>query len=115
MGSTFHRTRQRGAGNRTRRVRPSDLGSRPLQTTCQGIGRKSKSWIAEAAGIEPLLPLNSNPMMAHDFGFCCEKTFGLRHRFFAPGVPSNPVDLFSYNPHCYFQSEGSRRGKRGTK
>jgi hypothetical protein len=33
--------------------------------------------LVEAAGIEPFSPTNPNPMMVHDFGFYCVKTFGL--------------------------------------
>jgi hypothetical protein len=31
--------------------------------------------VVEAAGIEPLFPVNTNPMMANDFGFYFVKTF----------------------------------------
>ena len=31
--------------------------------------------LVEAAGIEPLFPVNTNPMMANDFGFYFVKTF----------------------------------------
>jgi hypothetical protein len=33
--------------------------------------------LVKAAGIEPLLHLNPNPMMANEFGFYCVKTFEL--------------------------------------
>jgi len=36
--------------------------------------------MVEAAGIEPLLPSNLNPMMANDFGFYDMKTFELPRR-----------------------------------
>ena len=42
--------------------------------------------MVEAAGIEPLFPVNPNPMMANDFGFYCVKTFELQRRFDSPGV-----------------------------
>jgi hypothetical protein len=50
----------------------------------------------EAAGIEPLFPINTNPMMANDFGFYRVKTLELPRRFDSPGVPyslleSSPV------------------------
>jgi hypothetical protein len=48
--------------------------------------------VVEAAGIEPLSPVNSNPMMAHEFGLCCAKTFALRRRFDSPGVPYSPLE-----------------------
>ena len=46
----------------------------------------------EAAGIEPALPLNTNPMMVHDFGFYDMKTFRLPRRFESPRVPSSPLE-----------------------
>ncbi len=48
--------------------------------------------MVEAAGIEPVFPVNTNPMMSHDFGFYDMKTFGLPHRFESPGVPSSPLE-----------------------
>ena len=48
--------------------------------------------MAEAAGIEPFLPANANPMMVHDFGFYGVKAFELRLRFFSPRVPSSPLE-----------------------
>ncbi len=36
--------------------------------------------LVEAAGIEPLFPVNTNPMMAHDFGFCDMKNIKLPRR-----------------------------------
>ena len=48
--------------------------------------------VVEAAGIEPLLPLNPNPVMANDFGFYDMKTFELPRRFESPGVPSSPLE-----------------------
>jgi len=48
--------------------------------------------MVEAAGIEPLLPLNPNPMMANDFGFYDMKTFRLPRRFDSPGVPYSPLE-----------------------
>jgi hypothetical protein len=48
--------------------------------------------MVEAAGIEPLLPSNPNPMMANDFGFYEIKTFELQRRFDSPGVPSSPLE-----------------------
>ena len=38
--------------------------------------------MVEAAGIEPMLPTNPNPMMANEFGFHRLKTIQLRRRFF---------------------------------
>ena len=46
----------------------------------------------EAAGIEPLFPLNSNPMMANDFGFYCVKSLELQRLVDSPGVPSSPLE-----------------------
>jgi hypothetical protein len=46
----------------------------------------------QAAGIEPLFPLNPNPMMANDFGSYCVKTFGLPRLFDSPGVPYSPLE-----------------------
>ena len=46
----------------------------------------------EAAGIEPLFPVNTNPMMSHDFGFYDMKTFELPRRSDSPGVPSSPLE-----------------------
>jgi len=46
-----------------------------------------------AAGIEPLLPVNTNPMTANDFGFYDMTTFELPHRFDSlesPPVPWSP-------------------------
>ena len=34
--------------------------------------------LVEAAGIEPLFHVNTNPMMANDFGFYFVKTIALR-------------------------------------
>jgi len=45
-----------------------------------------------AVGIEPLFPLNTNPMMANDLGIYCLKTFELRRRFDSPGVPYSPLE-----------------------
>ena len=44
----------------------------------------------EAAGIEPLFPANTNPMMANDFGVYRVKTFKLPRRFDSSGVPWSP-------------------------
>jgi hypothetical protein len=49
-------------------------------------GESSEQKLVEAAGIEPLLPLNSNAMMANDFGSYRGKTFELPRRFFSSGV-----------------------------
>ena len=48
--------------------------------------------LVEAAGIEPLFPLDPKPMMANDFGFYYKKTFGLPRRFDSPGVPYSPLE-----------------------
>jgi hypothetical protein len=53
---------------------------------------RSPRKVVDAAGIEPLFPVNPNPMMANDFGFYCVKTFELRCRFDSPGVPSSPLE-----------------------
>jgi hypothetical protein len=41
-----------------------------------GFDRRNNVMV-EAAGIEPLFPLNPNPTMANDFGFYRVKTFEL--------------------------------------
>ena len=46
--------------------------------------------MVEAAGIEPLLPANTNPKMVHDFGSYDMKTSELPRRFESPGVPPVP-------------------------
>jgi hypothetical protein len=46
----------------------------------------------EASGIEPLFPVNPNPMMAHKFGFYFVKTLKLQRRFDSPGVPYSPLE-----------------------
>jgi hypothetical protein len=33
--------------------------------------------MVKAAGIEPLFPVKTNPMMANDFGLYCVRTFEL--------------------------------------
>jgi hypothetical protein len=54
----------------------------------------------EAAGIEPLLPVNPNPMMANDFSFYNMRNHELLRRFFSPEVHPSPGDIlrrkFSY-------------------
>ncbi len=47
----------------------------------------------EAAGIEPLLPTNPNPMMVNDFGSYFEKNGELPHRFFPFESPPVPWSL----------------------
>jgi hypothetical protein len=42
--------------------------------------------------IEPLFPVNTNPMMANDFGFYYMKTFELPRRFESSGVPFSPLE-----------------------
>ena len=49
--------------------------------------------LVEAPGIEPLLPLNPNPMMANDIGFYDMKTFGLPRRIESPGVLPSLGDI----------------------
>ena len=49
--------------------------------------------MVEAAGIEPLFPVNTNPMMSHDFGFYDMKTFELPRRFDSPGVLPSLGDI----------------------
>ena len=49
--------------------------------------------MVEAAGIEPVLRVNTNPMMAHDFGFYCLKNFELPRRFDSPGVLTSLGDI----------------------
>ena len=46
----------------------------------------------DAAGIEPFSPVNPNPMMVHDFGFYCLKSFKLPRRFESPRVLSSPLE-----------------------
>ncbi len=48
--------------------------------------------VVEAAGIEPFSPVNTNPMMSHDFGFYCMKTTELPRRFDSPEVPYSPLE-----------------------
>jgi len=50
------------------------------------VDRGSSRQVVEAAGIEPLLPSNLNPMMANDFGFYDMTTFELPRLFESPGV-----------------------------
>ena len=40
--------------------------------------------MVEAAGIEPLLPTNYNPLMAHDFGFYDMAHIELPRRYLSP-------------------------------
>ena len=56
------------------------------------ILRMSLRRLVEAAGIEPLLLLNPNLMMANDFGFYGVKNYELQRRFDSPGVPSRPLE-----------------------
>ena len=53
-------------------------------TTCETL---------DAVGIEPFSPVNPNPMMVHDFGFYCLKSFKLPRRFESPGVLSSLGDI----------------------
>ena len=48
--------------------------------------------MVEAAGIEPLFPIDTNPMMANDFGSYDIRLFELPCRFDSPGVPSSPLE-----------------------
>jgi hypothetical protein len=48
--------------------------------------------MVEAAGIEPLFPVNPNTMMANDFGIYNMKTLELQRRFDSPGVPYGPLE-----------------------
>lgn len=41
--------------------------------------------LVEATGIEPLLPVNLNLIMVHDFGSYCVNIFG-QHRYLSSGV-----------------------------
>ena len=52
--------------------------------------------MVEAAGIKPLFPLNTNPMMAYDFGLYLLKILELRRRFESPGVPWSPPQSWRY-------------------
>jgi hypothetical protein len=55
--------------------------------------------MVEAAGIEPLFPINTNPMMVNDFGFYCAKTFGLPADSIpleSPTVPWSPPQSWRY-------------------
>jgi len=54
--------------------------------------RATRKPVVEAAGIEPLFPINTNPMMANDFGLCAVKSIELRRRFDSPGVPYSPLE-----------------------
>jgi hypothetical protein len=49
--------------------------------------------MVEAAGIEPLSPTNTNPMMANDFGFYDMKASELPRRFESPGVLPSLGDI----------------------
>ena len=49
--------------------------------------------LVEAAGIEPLLPSNPNPMMVHDFGFYRKRIGELPRRCLSPRVPSSPLEF----------------------
>ena len=52
--------------------------------------RLQESWLLEAAGIEPLFPINTNPMMSHDHGFYCRRVIEFARRFEFPPVPWSP-------------------------
>jgi hypothetical protein len=41
------------------------------------LSRSEEEILVEAAGIEPVFPLNPNPMMANDFGYYYMKTIAL--------------------------------------
>ena len=56
-------------------------------TTCETL---------DAVGIGPWSPVNTNPMMANDFGFYCVKTLELARRFFSPLVPWSPPQSWRY-------------------
>jgi hypothetical protein len=52
-----------------------------------------------AAGIEPLFPVNTVPMMSHDFGFYCVKTWSYRDVLIpleSPPVPWSPPQSWRY-------------------
>ena len=49
--------------------------------------------MVEAAGIEPVLPKNTNPMMANDFGFYRVNAIELQRRIDSPGVPPSLGDI----------------------
>jgi len=49
--------------------------------------------MVEAAGIEPLFPVNTNPMMANDLGFYDLKTYESPRRFDSPGVLPSLGDI----------------------
>ena len=59
---------------------------------CQS-GERSQQEMVEAAGIEPVLNVNTNPVMSHDFGFYDMKTFELPRRFESPGVLPSLGDI----------------------
>ena len=61
-------------------------------TARNGLDEWNEEKLVEAAGIEPFSPVNTNPMMAHDFGLYCVITFGLWRRFDSPGVPYSPLE-----------------------
>ena len=48
--------------------------------------------LVEAAGIEPLFHINTNLMVANDFGFYGVKNYELQRRFDSPGVPYSPLE-----------------------
>jgi hypothetical protein len=69
--------------------------------------------MVEAAGIEPVILTNSNPMMANDFGFYCVKTFELPRRFESPGVPSSPLESSPVLEIFWRRHDVPRDGTRG--
>ena len=45
-----------------------------------------------AKEFEPFSPVNTNPMMVHDFGFYCRRIIELPRRYLSPRVPSSPLE-----------------------
>lgn len=58
--------------------------------TNDGKVDKRKIRMVEAAGFEPVLPANTNPIVMHDFGFYNAKYIELACRFFSPPAPWSP-------------------------
>ncbi len=52
-----------------------------------------------AKEFEPALPLNTNPMMVHDFGVYDMKSFRLPRRFESPGVLPSLGDILETAKH----------------
>jgi hypothetical protein len=71
----------------------------------EAAGRRSfardsgnKTTIHEAKEFEPLFPINTNPLMAHDFGVYFVKTIALPRRPDSPGVLPSPGEIMETVP-----------------